>query len=134
MTTYKAVRIPWQINQPVVEVEYDDANPDNLNTLVFGKYEESLALGYSTFRGRKVQMFYDDLGLYRTPKNVNLRAMELWAHLAGRRFSEFHQPLVGDFIVFGLREYDGESDDIPADVLAFSMSMNSHIHAEASDG
>jgi len=134
MTKYAAIRIPFQIDEPVEKVEYDDEKRDQLSELVFGTSDDSLPLGYASFRTKGVQMFFDDLGLFRQPTATNLRAMELWAALAGRRFSEFRQPLVGDYVVLGMTEWDGETADVHEKIVEFALSMNSHIKESASDG
>jgi len=116
----KAIMIPWDDTQPVIDVELRDDPFEQMEGLIFGpvnKGETSRTLGSASMK-RGVQCFHDDEGMWNQPFNVNVRAMKLWAHLTGRKLSDFAQPLWGNFVVYGYDEA-GESTDVPAEVLNF---------------
>jgi hypothetical protein len=116
----KAIMIPWDDTQPVIDVELKDDPFEQMEGLIFGpvnKSATSRVLGSSSIK-RGVQSWHDDEGQWNQPFNVNVRAMKLWAHLTGRKLSDFRQPLWGNFVIYGYDE-EGESIDVPAEVLDF---------------
>lgn len=120
MTNYKAVKVPWDAEKPIEVVEYHEGG-DNLEELVFGPLvpgHTSRVCGMSIM-GREAQCAYDDEGMFNQPFNVNVRAMKLWAHLSGRKFTDFVQPLWGDYVILGFERDSGDSKDVPDSVLAF---------------
>lgn len=116
MATHKALLIPADEMKPVEEITFDSDKPGDWGDMV--KSENGL-VDFSTFRDKRTQLMYDDMGLYTQPNNTNVRAMKLWAHLAGVSLDNFRQPLVGDFVVLGLDPYEGETEDVTADVRYF---------------
>jgi hypothetical protein len=114
MATHKALLIPADENKPVEEVVFDNDRPDQ-----WGKLVGAEAIDFSTFRQKRTQLMYDDMGLYTQPDNTNVRAMKLWAHLAGMNLDNFRQPLVGDYVVLGLDPIEGETEDVTAEVRYF---------------
>ncbi len=117
---YKAVRVPWDDSKPIQVVEYDEGG-ENLEELVFGPLtpgHSSRVCGMSIMN-REVQAAYDDEGMFNQPFNQNVRAMKLWAHLSGRKLSDFVQPLWGDFVILGFERDSGDTKDVPQSVLDF---------------
>jgi len=116
----KAIMIPWDAVEPIVEVELRADPFEQMEGLIFGPVAKGATrrnLGSATM-GQGVQCFHDDEGMYNQPFNVNVRAMKLWAHVSGRKLSDFVQPLWGNFVVYGYDEA-GESTDVPAIVTEF---------------
>jgi hypothetical protein len=116
----KAIMIPWDDNEPIIEVNLKDDPFEQMEGLIFGPVSKGATqrtLGSATM-GRGVQCFHDDEGMFNSPFDVNVRAMKLWAHVSGRKLSDFRQPLWGNFVVYGYDEA-GESTDVPAIVTDF---------------
>jgi hypothetical protein len=125
MATTKGILIPASMDEEVQVVDIDTDNYDRLHELVFGeghKASDGGTLDFASFRARGVQMCFDDLGLYDQPNNINPRAMALWAELAGRGVADFAVPLVGNYVVLGLHPYDGETMDVPVEVVAMLIA------------
>lgn len=115
MSTYKALRIPYDRSKPVEEVAYNEDNIHSLAELVFQNTDIAPANGtidVATFRSSRTQLAYDDNGLYTQPNNINSRAMALWAVMSGRHIEDFVVPLVGDYVVIGLNPASGDSEDV----------------------
>lgn len=120
MTAFKALKVPHDDYQPVEIVEWQEQG-DNAEELVFGQLQPghtSRVVGISVVN-REVQCAYDDEGMYNQPFNVNIRAMKLWAHLSGRKVSDFVQPLWGDYVFVGYDRNSGDTADVSADALGF---------------
>ena len=113
MTIHKALLIPHDEMQAVEEVEFDTDRVHTWEELVGSK-----TLDFKSFPTQGAQLMYDDMGLYRQPNNTNVRAMKLWAHLAGVSLDNFRQNLVGNFVVIGMTRY-GETADVPGSVRYF---------------
>ena len=116
MATSKDLLIPYDENLPVEEFDSDEDRWTDLAVKITGRRDGMLDA--RTFPTRHTQLFYDDLGLYDQPNNTNPRAMKLWAHLCGINLDQFHQNLVGNFVVLGIDEL-GEAVDVTADVRYF---------------
>lgn len=120
MQKYKAVKIPFDAEKPIEVVEYDEGG-ENLEELVFGP----LATGHSSrtvgmsIMSREAQCAYDDEGMFNQPFSINERAMKLWAHLSGRKLSDFRQPLWGDFVILGFERDSGDTKDVPQSVFDY---------------
>ena len=105
--------IPHDKDKPITPLVLDGDYIDEIVLAVFG--QESGPLGWSTLRGADIQFFYDDVGLYLQPENINHRAMKLWAHAAGRSLDDFRQPLVGNYVVLGVNRI-GDMTDVPSSI------------------
>lgn len=116
-----AYRIPCDEEVPVERIHLEDS-VSGLTSAVFdgtGIEHEDRVISISTFPHAGVQMAYDDNGLYRAGPCTNQRAMRAWAHLTGRSVEDFVTPLVGNFVVFGVEPYTGETADVPIEVAAW---------------
>lgn len=118
----KALMIPWDEDKPIVEADLEENRElEQMETLIFGPTNPGAAtsriLGSSVLK-HGIQAFHDDEGMWNQPFNVNLRVMKLWAHLTGRKVSDFRQPLWGNWVVYGFNE-EGESVDVPGEVTDF---------------
>lgn len=117
----KAIMIPWDEDDPILEVNLRDDPFEQMEGLIFGPVNPGAAtsrtLGSSVMK-HGVQAFHDDEGKWNQPFNINVRVMKLWAHLTGRKLSDFRQPLWGNWVVYGFDE-EGESTDVPAEVTDY---------------
>ena len=119
-TTHKALKVPHDDSKPVEIVEWQN-HGENSQQLVFGPLtpgHASRIVGMSIC-SRDVQCAYDDEGMYNQPFNVNIRAMKLWAHLSGRKVSDFIQPLWGDYVFVGYERENGDTTDVSPMAIAF---------------
>lgn len=112
----RALLIPYDENLPVEEFDYDPNRWTELAEKVTGS--TTGMLDARTFPSKRTQLFYDDMGMYDQPNNINVRAMKLWAHLSGINL-DFRQTLVGNFVVLGLSPEFGDTEDVPKEVLYF---------------
>ena len=75
-------------------------------------------------------MFYDDEGLFRLEAGerlhdiINLRAMQLWAYCDGVTLTDFRVPLIGDYVIVGDADEDGNSLDAPEWVATFPFDWH----------
>lgn len=123
----KAIIIPSDATQPLRWAEYDNGDYRNLTALVFRGDRNGGTYSMSTVGegDRHVSLFYDDEGLFRLeageelPDIINLRAMELWAELDGVTINDFAVPLIGDYVVVGDADDEGNSMDAPAWVMDY---------------
>lgn len=131
MTTLNAVLIPCDGDKPVQSVTYDDSDYRNLTALIFdgdrtGTFTSLQATGAD---GTVVSLWGDDEGLLRSDahQRINARAMQLYAHLTGATIEDFMSPLVGDWVVLGGADDDGESLAVPGWVQDFPFTWASSI-------
>lgn len=118
--TVKCVLIPNDASKPVREVEYDTADYRNLTALIFdGNREGTYDRMVGEKDGEQVTLWFDDNGLFRLDSEevndiINLRAMELYSHLNGDiPIQMYGVPLVGDYVITGGADEEGESLDVP---------------------
>lgn len=112
---HKALLIPWDDSKPVEEIELDE------NRLLEQMAAQVCAvrngmLDFKSFPTQHTQLVYDDNGMFDQRTNTNIRAMKLWAHLAGVPVTSFRQRLVGNFIVLGMDPFEGDTLDVTAAV------------------
>lgn len=106
---YKVILIPADETEPVEILEHDPRN--GYGDLIFGNSERG-TVGISTFRSVKALLAYNDEGLASSAPVVNVRAMILWADMAGRPLRDFAVPLVGTYVLAGV-DPEGEYADVP---------------------
>lgn len=71
-------------------------------------------LEFANFPRSGMQLAFDEEAMLKDPTpKINVRAMRLWAALADKKMEDFAVPLVGDFVVLGLRS-DGTEQDAPS--------------------
>lgn len=125
----KAIIIPSDGTQPIRWTEYGKGGWKDMTALVFGGNRDGGTYSMSTVGttpDKRVSLFYDDEGLFRLdageklPDVINLRAMELWSHCEGGiDIEQFSVPLIGDYVVVGDADDEGNSMDAPAWVADF---------------
>jgi hypothetical protein len=123
----KAIVIPADREQPLRWAEHANDDYRSMTALVFGGNRDGGTYTMSTVGTpeKHVSLFYDDEGLFRLDAGedladiINLRAMELWAHLDNVRLEDFSVPLVGDYVVVGDSDDEGYSMDAPEWVMDF---------------
>lgn len=121
MSTKKALLIPFDDTLPVTVVEvpagldpiYDHVAPDSRRFTVLG--------------GDDYSMYGDDEGLLRNDagERINARAMQIYAASEGAGIEDFMSPLVGDWLVFGGVDTDGETEEVTVRVLNFRFTWTS---------
>lgn len=129
----RAIIIPSDGNLPLRWVDHPEGDYKNMTALVFdgdrdgGTYSLSV-VGQGE---RQASLWYDDEGLLRLdagenlPDIINLRAMELWAHLDGDlSIFDFKVPLVGTYVVTGEADDEGNSLDAPAWVMDYPFTWH----------
>jgi len=116
---HRAIVVPADLRQPITTV---DAGIDDYRELVFGKDHHDPVLSFSSIAPRKMQVCYDDLGLYREHRPPNFRARRLWAALAGISLGRMSH-LVGNYVFLGL-DSRGETIDVPDDVVEMAKDID----------
>ena len=139
----RAIVIPADAKLPLRVVDHPANDYKNMTALVFdgdrngGTYSLSIV-----GKGEKeVSLWYDDNGLARLdneklPDIINLRAMELWAWCDGVTLNDFAVPLIGDYVVTGQADEDGNSLDAPDWVYSYPYSWHTRyviVDNEAAD-
>lgn len=114
----KAVLIPFDEDKPV---EVIDLAP-GLDAIY-----ERVAPDSRCFTGMSGSDFYlmgDDEGLFHedVQNRVNARVMQLFGEDSGVGIEGFHSPLVGDWLVVGPADDEGENTDVPQRVIDFTYS------------
>lgn len=119
MATTKAVLIPFDESKPVEVVDLRPNDLDQLYDLVAPDTRLITGMGMSD-----AYMFGDDEGLLRDDagERINARVMELFAADNGMGIRDFHSPLVGDWIVTGPADDEGDNTDVPQRVIDFTYS------------
>jgi hypothetical protein len=119
MPTNKAVLIPFDDTKPVEVVEVEQNDLDRLYDLVAP--DTRLITG---MRMSDAYLFGDDEGLLRNDAGdrINARVMQLFADDNKMGLHDFHSPLVGDWLVVGPSDDDGNNTDVPQRVIDFAYS------------
>jgi hypothetical protein len=131
MSTIKVIVIPADKDQPVRLDSYDTSNYKNLTKLIFGSEDGTFDRMVSTDpHDGEVTLWFDDNGLTRLDHEdindvINLRAMELFAHLEGAmELKDYGVPLIGDYVITGGADDEGESLDAPLWIMDFPFSWH----------
>jgi len=107
-TSHKAILIPHDITREIEEIDLPTGNYKEITKRVCrdgdGLFSVS-NLGHFTFA-------YDDEGLFTQPGNINSRAMAIWAKVEGVSMRSFRSPLVGDYLMLGPADDEGENTDV----------------------
>ena len=129
----RAIVIPADKTQPLIWADHSSDDWKNMTALVFNGDREggtyALAI-VGDADDKRVSLFYDDNGLSRLdsgnlPDIINLRAMELWAYCQGDvHIEDFEVPLIGDYVVVGDADEDGNSTDAPAWVAEYPFKWH----------
>lgn len=132
MSIIKVVLIPSGTQRPVVETDYDSSDYTNLTALIFnGDRTGTFDRMVTDDSGDEVTFWFDDNGLARLETEeghtelVNFRAMELYAHMTGSAIKDFSVPLVGDYVITGGTDDEGESLDVPTWIKDFPYTWHS---------
>lgn len=126
MTTKKALLIPFDETLPVTVVEVERDSLDAIYDLCAPESRCFTVLG-----GDDYSMYGDDEGLLRADAGhrVNARAMQLYAASEGAGIDDFMSPLVGDWLVFGGVDAEGETGEVTVRVLNFRFSWTARVEA-----
>jgi hypothetical protein len=122
MTTNKAVLIPWEMDK---DIEVIDLEQGNLDAIYDRIAPESRLFSVSSFR--HFALYYDDEGLYTQPEHQNLRAMVLWGAEEGVPLSRFRYPLVGNYLVVGPADDEGENTDVPEGIIRMVQDVSTSV-------
>jgi len=129
----RAIVIPADKTKPLRWVDHPSDDWKNMTALVFNGDRDGGTYTMSTVgdtADKRVSLFYDDEGMFRLdnenlPDIINLRAMELWAHCdGGLDITDFRVPLIGDYVVVGDADEDGNSLDAPEWVADFPFDWH----------
>lgn len=127
----RAVVIPSDKDQPLRWADHPNDDYKDMTALVFGGDREggTYSLSIVGEGDKQVSLWYDDNGLARLdneelPDIINLRAMNLWAHLDHVTINDFAVPLIGDYVVTGQADDDGNSMDAPEWVFTFPFTWH----------
>jgi hypothetical protein len=146
MSTITCLLIPANNNLPVREVEYDNSDYKNLTALIFdgdrtGTFDRMSVRDEES--GDDVTFWFDDDGLARLDSEdladiVNLRAMELFAFLAGYgtqpdAIQKYGVPLVGDYVLTGGADEEGDSLPYPGWLKEYPFTWPAKIGIRRND-
>ena len=128
----RAIVIPSDKTQPLRWADHSSDDWKNMTALVFNGNREGGTYSLSIVgEGDKcVSLFYDDNSLFRLDAGeklqdcINLRAMELWAYCDGVKIEDFAVPLIGDYVVVGDADDEGNSKDAPAWVAEYPFKWH----------
>lgn len=128
MSTINVIVIPADGTKPVRRDSYDTSDYTNLTALIFnGDRTGTFQCMTSADKdGNEVTLWLDDEGLLREDagERINARAMELYAHLEEIGIEGFRVPLVGDYVITGGADEDGESLDAPGWIMDFPFTWS----------
>lgn len=139
----RAIVIPSDKTQPLRWVDHPSNDYKNMTALIFDGNRDggTYSLSIVGEGDRQVSLWYDDEGLFRLeageklPDIINLRAMELWAHIDGVKITDFSVPLIGTYVVTGDADDDGNSMDAPAWVMDYPFSWHTkYVITEREEG
>lgn len=136
----KAVLIPADVSKPVQEVSFNDTDYRNLTALIFDGSRDGTfdRMATANSLGAEVTFWFDDNGLARLESEdladvINLRAMELYAHYEGmgrdplKAIDRFNVPLVGDYVITGGADEEGNDLDVPFGVAGFPFTWPGRV-------
>ncbi|QOP66839.1 hypothetical protein SEA_ODYSSEY395_90 [Arthrobacter phage Odyssey395] len=111
-TMTKGLLIPFDDTLPVMEVEFNGL--DDMYRLIGCDTIDRMVAEDVTF-------WMDDEGLLRSDagQRVNARAMELFASLTGHSLQDFSVPLVGNYLLDGPCDDEGNETDVPERIKDF---------------
>lgn len=119
----KAVLIPFDTSLPCRTVEHDNADYRRITRLVCADPDHG-SFDIHTFDEHNCALAFDDEGLYTQPDNVNPRAIALWAALDEIELRDFAVPLVGDYLVIGPTDDEGNTLDVPDELAKAVLKLN----------
>lgn len=135
MSTINVIVIPADKEQPVRRDTYDSSDYKNLTALIFsgdrdGTFDRMASIDE---HGEEVTLWFDDEGLYRLKDEggeheladiINLRAMQLYAFLEHADIHSFSVPLLGDYVITGGADEEGESLPAPDWIMDFRFDWH----------
>lgn len=139
----RAIVIPSDKTLPLRWADHSSDDWKNMTALVFGGNREggTYSLSIVGEGDKQVSLFYDDNSMFRLeseklPDIINLRAMELWAYCdGGLDITDFEVPLIGDYVVVGDADAEGNSMDAPAWVAEYPFKWHKkYIVTEMEEG
>lgn len=115
----KALLLPFDGGQPVRVIEVRDGNLED----IYDRIAPDSRL-FTCLNGKDFSLYGDDEGLFHAEAHlrINARAMQLYADSEGVGIEAFTSPLVGDFLVFGLPDREGNTTDVPQRAVEFDYS------------
>lgn len=133
MSTIHVILIPADKTKPVARTTYDSSDYTNLTALIFNGDRTGTFDGMTTAADgpyeEEITFWFDDNGLARADNEeiadiINLRAMQLYAHMTGMPLRSFAVPLIGDYVITGGADDEGESLDAPAWIMDFPFDWH----------
>jgi hypothetical protein len=131
MSTINVIVIPANKDLPVRRESYDSTDYTNLTALIFagdrdGTFDRMVSADPND---GEVTLWFDDNGLARLDHEdvndvINLRAMQLYSHLEGVDLEDYAVPLIGDYVITGGCDEEGESLDAPAWIMDYPFSWH----------
>lgn len=132
MPTIKVLLIPSDATKPVEVKDYDQSDYKNLTALIFDGNREGLYDRFSMYDHNEedITFWYDDEGMFRLDTEelsdiVNLRAMQLVSHVSGHVPINQIQPLIGNFVITG--GADDEGNSLPAPEWLHTAEFDWHL-------
>lgn len=127
MTAIAGIFIPSDSAEPVRLVGHDNTDYKDLAALIFdGDRDGGLieCLSSEDSDGNDVSLWGDEEALLKEGAHtrINARAMQLYAALEGVGINDFASPLVGNFVVLGGVDGDGNTLSAPISVARFDYT------------
>ena len=121
---YKALLIPFD-DEKSVEVVTIDTDSEGLDSIYKRVAPDSRM--FTVLGGDAFDLLGDDEGLLRSDagERINARVMQLYAEDQNVALADFHSPLVGDWLVAGPLDEDGNQTDVPQGAVDFKFSWRS---------
>lgn len=136
MASINVIVIPADKNAPVREDTYDSTDYKNLTALIFNGDRDG-TFDRMTAGDEGTTFWFDDDGLARLDTEevgdiINLRAMQLYAYLAGMgtttaALHDYAVPLVGDYVITGGADEEGNTLDYPGWLKEFPYTWHEQI-------
>lgn len=122
MTITKAILVPFDDEKPVELIDLDNSDYLNITKIVAPDSGIFTRLGSMTF-----DMYGDDEGLLRNDagERINARAMQIFAHDTGSTLRDYTSPLVGDWLLTGHPDIEGENTSVNESLLHFPFTWKS---------
>lgn len=119
----KALLLPFDESQPVRVIEVRDGNLQD----IYDRIAPDSRL-FTCLNGKDFTLYGDDEALFHSEAHlrINAKAMQLLAESEGVSIDAFHSPLVGDFLVFGLPDEEGNNTDVPQRAVDFRFSWTAN--------
>jgi hypothetical protein len=117
----KGLLIPFDDALPVQEVEFNGL--DDMYRLTGCSMIDRMVAENDEYAAT---FWFDDEGLLRSDagQRVNARAMQLYAYLTGHQLDDFSVPLVGNYLIDGMCDDEGNETDVDPDLKDFQFTWS----------